>query len=121
MAVKLATYSGRSQVRELDMCAQCTCSLLVLATIGGESHDSPVANTLPNEIAFSLIDETATSLRRSPEVVREALDSFPDRDLDEVLDAMQSLGTCEVSTLEAYLTSAAVLDVELDGWLDDVG
>ena len=96
-------------------------SVLVLATDSVINNDSGVSNTLPNEIAFSLIDETATALRRSPEVVQEALDSFPERDLAEVLDAMQSLGTCEVSTLEAYLTSAAVLDVELDGWLDEVG
>ena len=76
-----------------------------------------MANTLPTETAFQLIDEVATQLRCLPEVVQCTLDSFPDRDLAEVLDAMQDLGTVDVDTLSAYLIGEALLDDSLDGWL----
>jgi hypothetical protein len=77
-----------------------------------------VANTLPNELSFQLIDDTATAIRRSPESIQDTLDRFPDRDLTEVLEAMQALDTIDVGTLNAYLSSEAVLDDSLDSWLE---
>ena len=79
-----------------------------------------MANTLPTEIASQLIEDTAAQLRCLPEIVQCTLDSFPDRDLSEVLEAMQDLGTSDVGTLSAYLTGASVLDDSLDGWLMEV-
>lgn len=79
-----------------------------------------MANTLPTDIAFQLIDETATIIRRSPESIQDVLDSFIDYDLAEVLEAMQALDTADVDTLTAYLASEAVLDDSLDSWLMEV-
>ncbi len=81
-----------------------------------------MANTLPTEIICQLIDSTATILGTTAEAVQSTLDSFPDRDVAEVLEAMQDLGTIDSAVLTAYLNSEAVLDMELDGWLlDEVG
>ncbi len=92
----------------------------MLATPSVMNNDGCVANTLPTEIAFQLIDDTATAIRRSPEAIQSSLDCFPDRDLAEVLEAMQALDTSDVDTLTAYLSSEAVLDDSLDSWLLEV-
>ena len=80
-----------------------------------------MANTLPTEIAHQLIDDTAATLQCSPEDVQSTLDQLDAHDITEVLEAMQSLGTTDASVLTAYLSSEAVLDDNLDYWLDEVG
>jgi hypothetical protein len=59
-------------------------------------------------------------LGRTPESIQDTLDSFPDRDIAEVLEAMQSLDTLDADTLSAYLTSELVLNDRLDEWLEAV-
>lgn len=91
----------------------------MLATPSVMNNDGCVANTLPNEIYFQLIDDTATAIRRSPEAIQDTLDRFPDRDLDEVLEAMQALDTSDVDTLAAYFTGEDVLEGSFDGWISE--
>lgn len=95
---------------------------LVLATASVRGKDSPVANTLPNDLVLQLIDSTASMLNTTTEAVQSTLDTFHSRDVAEVLEAMQDLGTGDTVTLTAYLEGASVLDMSLDGWLlDEVG
>jgi hypothetical protein len=77
-----------------------------------------MANTLPTAVAFELIDSTATDLNCNPEDIQGALDRFEGHDIAEVLEAIQDLGTFDASILSAYLSSTAVLDDALDGWLE---
>lgn len=81
-----------------------------------------MANTLPNDLVLQLIDSTASMLNTTTEAVQSTIDRFTDRDVAEVLEAMQDLDTGDTDTLTAYLDGESVLDVELDGWLlDEVG
>ena len=77
-----------------------------------------MANTLPTEIVSQLIDATASILSTTADAVQSTLDTFADRDITEVLEAMQDLGTSDTDTLTAYLTSVSVLDMGLDDFLE---
>jgi hypothetical protein len=77
-----------------------------------------VTNTLPTAVAFELITEAAAELRCNPEDVQATLDHFDGHDIAEVLEAIQDLGTFDASILSAYLSSTAMLDDQLDGWLE---
>lgn len=122
MDSKHATGGVDCQGQGLDTCAVCTYSLLVLATGRVESHHGDVANTLPTDTILHLIDDTAAALSCCPLKIWDTLDSLPDRDITDVLEAMQDLGTSDTDTLTAYLGGVSVLDDSLDGWLlDEVG
>lgn len=94
----------------------------MLATRSARTEDSAVANTLPNDLVLQLIGSTASMLNTTTEAVQSTLDTFHSRDVAEVLEAMQDLGTGDTVTLTTYLDGASVLDMTLDGWLlDEVG
>lgn len=90
----------------------------MLATASVRSEYSPVANTLPTEIVSQLIDATASILNTTTDAVQSTLDTFADRDITDVLEAMQDLGTSDTDTLTAYLASVSVLDMGLDDFLE---
>ena len=77
-----------------------------------------MANTLPTEIVSQLIDATASILNTTTDAVQSTLDTFADRDITDVLEAMQDLGTSDADTLTAYLASVSVLDMGLDEYLE---
>lgn len=116
------TLSVRRQVSNVNRASHAIGANLVLATASVSHNYDHVANTLPTEIICQLIDSTADILSTTAEAVQSTLDSFHDRDISDVLEAMQSLGTSDAATLIAYMDGESVLDMELDGWLlDEVG
>ena len=118
MVSKHGTLGGGCQVANVNRASHATGANLVLATRSVGSEYSDVANTLPTEIAFALITETAVMLGRTPESIQDTLGTFAERDIAEVLEAMQDLGTSDTDTLAAYLTSVSVLDMGLDDFLE---
>ncbi len=88
-------------------------------TAGDVAHDITMAITLPAEHTQHLIISTADRIRQSEATVLDALSYFVGHDITDVLEAMELIDSCDVAVLRAYLDGEALLDDQLDGWLED--